>query len=128
MLSNDLADAYRAYLDCLNRQDWAKLRAFVSEDVCHNGRQLGVAGYRAMLEQDFRDIPDLHFDIELLAVDPPFVAARLRFDCTPAGDFLGLPVNGRKISFAENVFYQFQDRRIQQVWSVLDKATIEAQL
>lgn len=128
MLSNDLADAYRAYLDCLNRQDWAELHAFVSEDVCHNGRQLGVAGYRAMLEQDFRDIPDLHFDIELLAVDPPFVAARLRFDCTPAGDFLGLPVNGRKISFAENVFYQFKDRRIQQVWSVLDKAAIEAQL
>lgn len=128
MLSNDLADAYQAYLDCLNQQDWAKLRAFVSADVCHNGRQLGVAGYRAMVEQDFRDIPDLHFDIELLAVDPPFVAARLRFDCTPAGDFLGLPVNGRKISFAENVFYQFQDRRIQQVWSVLDKAAIEAQL
>ena len=30
--------------------------------------------------------------------------------------------------FAENVFYQFRDERIAEVWSVIDKAAIEAQL
>jgi predicted ester cyclase len=52
----------------------------------------------------------------------------LRFDCTPAGSFLGLEVNGRKVSFAENVFYEFDERKIKTVWSIIDKATIEAQL
>jgi predicted ester cyclase len=81
-----------------------------------------------MLERDFEEIPDLQFNIELLICDPPHVASRLRFDCRPKGLFLDLPVNGSRVSFAENVFYQFRDERIAEVWSVVDKAAIEAQL
>lgn len=125
---DDLAAAYRAYLDCLNARDWEHLGRHVVDDVRRNGERLGVTGYRQMLEKDFRDIPDLAFQIELLAVDPPHVAARLRFDCKPSGFFLGLPVDGRRVSFAENVFYQFRDGKIAEVWSVIDKAAIERQL
>lgn len=32
------------------------------------------------------------------------------------------------MSFCENVFYEFRDGKIRQVWSVIDKAAIEAQL
>ena len=128
MTKADLARIYRDYIACLNRQDWPDLGRFVDESVAHNGRKLGVAGYRGMLERDFEEIPDLHFSIRILTVDPPYVASRLSFDCTPKGRFLGLPVNGRKVSFSENVFYEFRDGRIVQVWSVIDKAAIEAQL
>ena len=128
MAREELADVYRNYIACLNRQDWAALGQFVHDDVAHNARPLGLAGYRAMLEQDFRDIPDLRFDIELLISEPPRIAARLTFDCTPAGTFLGLAVNGRRVSFCENVFYEFRDGKIRQVWSIIDKAAIEAQL
>ena len=81
-----------------------------------------------MLERDFREIPDLHFNIVLLISDPPHIASRLGFDCAPKGQFLGLPVNGRKVSFSENVFYRFRNAKIEQVWSVIDKVAIEAQL
>lgn len=81
-----------------------------------------------MLEKDFREIPDLYFDVQMLIVDPPFVASRIVFDCTPKGMFLGLDVNGRRVSFAENVIYAFRDEKITQVWSAIDKAAIEAQL
>jgi predicted ester cyclase len=37
-------------------------------------------------------------------------------------------VNGKRVSFAENVFYEFQDDRIEKVWSVIDKAVIASQL
>jgi predicted ester cyclase len=124
----NLATIYRAYIACLNARDWDGLGHFVDEEGRRNGETLGLAGYRAMLEQDVAEIPDLAFHIELLAVDPPFLAARLRFDCAPRGLFLGLPVNGRRVIFAENVFYQFRDGRIVEVWSVIDKAAIEAQL
>lgn len=73
-----------------------------------------------MLEADYRAISDLRFAIELLVIDPPKLAARLVFNCTPAGEFLGLAVNGTPISFAENVFY-IEDGRIREVWSVIDK-------
>jgi predicted ester cyclase len=128
MAEAHLADLYRGYIACLNRQDWPNLHQFVADDVRHNGRPFGLAGYRAMLERDFEEIPDLEFHIELLICDPPHVASRLRFDCRPKGLFLDLPVNGRRVNFAENVFYQFRDERIAEVWSVIDKGAIEAQL
>ncbi|QQN66963.1 ester cyclase [Bradyrhizobium diazoefficiens] len=124
----ELAKIYRDYIACLNRQDWPALGQFVHEEVAHNSRPLGLKGYRAMLEQDFREIPDLHFRIELLISEPPRIASRLKFDCAPLGTFLGLAVNGKRVSFCENVFYEFQHRKIQQVWSVIDKGAIEAQL
>jgi len=128
MTRADLLNIYRSYIDCLNRQDWPALGQYVHDDVARNARPLGLSGYRAMLEQDFREIPDLHFSIELLVSDPPSIAARLKFDCTPVGTFLGLPINGKRVSFCENVFYEFRDGKIWQVWSVVDKAAIEAQL
>lgn len=127
-MEKPLADIYRAYIACLNRQDWGNLGRFVHEAVSHNGGAFGLAGYRAMLEQDFKAIPDLQFHIDLLVSEAPTLAARLAFDCTPVGVFLGLPVNGRRISFAENVFYTFENGLIKAVWSIIDKAAIEAQL
>jgi predicted ester cyclase len=128
MTTSRLRDVYRDYIACLNRQDWSALGRFVHEDVHHNGRRIGVKGYREMLERDFSEIPDLHFDIQLLTSDPPYVASRLAFDCTPKGEFLGLAVNGKRVAFTENVFYEFRGDLIAQVWSVIDKAAIEAQL
>ena len=128
MAQSGLSDFYRDYIDCLNRQDWSKLHLFVHDDVRHNGKSIGLAGYRAMLEKDFREIPDLRFAIETQAVDPPWIACRLHFECTPTSTFLGLPVNGRRVSFTEHVFYEIQAGRIFLVWSIIDKAAIEAQL
>ena len=124
----DLEATYRDYIACLNKQDWPNLGRFVHGDVRHNGRPLGIGGYRAMLEADYEQIPDLRFEIQILIADPQHVACRLRFDVTPHGDFLGLSVNGQRVTFCENVIYAFRDGKIQEVWSVIDKAAIEAQL
>ena len=128
MSDTDLSGIYRNYIACLNAQDWQRLGQFVHDEASHNGQPFGLSGYRAMLEQDFREIPDLQFGIQLLVSDPPYIASRLQFDCTPKGSFLGLEVNGQRVSFAENVFYEFRTEKIWQVWSVIDKAAIEAQL
>ena len=124
----DLAKQYQDYIACLNRQDWSSLHLFVDEETRHNGQRFGLKGYRQMLVRDFIEIPDLHFNIALLVCEPPFVASRLAFDCTPKGVFLGLPVNGKRLAFTENVFYEFSHGKIINVWSVIDKAAIERQL
>jgi predicted ester cyclase len=36
-----------------------------------------------------------------MVCEPPHVASRLRFDCRPKGLFLGLPINGKRLVFAE---------------------------
>ncbi|WP_460087254.1 ester cyclase [Pseudomonas sp. H1_B04] len=127
-MTSNLADIYNDYITCLNAQDWENLGLFVHQEVVHNARRLGLHGYRGMLEANYRDIPDLRFEVEFLVIDPPKLAARLGFNCTPAGEFLGLAVNGTRIAFTENVFYAFEDGRIREVWSIIDKQAIEAQL
>ena len=63
MNAHDLRNIYLAYLDCLNRQAWDELGNFVADNAQHNGRPFGLSGYRAMLINDFRIIPDLSFKI-----------------------------------------------------------------
>ncbi|WP_434577182.1 ester cyclase [Pseudomonas sp. Z5-35] len=127
-MTSNLVGIYNDYIACLNAQDWANLGLFVHPEVVHNARRLRLHGYQSMLEANYRDIPDLRFEVEFLVIDPPTLAARLAFNCTPAGEFLGLAVNGARISFAENVFYGFEGGRIREVWSIVDKQAIEAQL
>ncbi len=127
-MTTDLSEIYRDYIACLNAQDWTNLENFVYEDVRYNDKLVGLSKYREMLEGDFRAIPDLFFEIALLISQPPYVASRLSFNCTPKGLLFGLHVNGRRVSFTENVFYEFRANRIMQVWSVIDKAAIHAQI
>lgn len=128
MTRDKLSEIYRQYIDCLNQQNWERLGRFVHDEVEHNGNAFGLTGYRKMLEGDFRAIPDLNFEIDLLVCEPPRIASRLLFDCTPVGTLFDLPVNGRRVRFSENVFYEFSDGRICKVWSAIDKAAITQQL
>jgi len=127
MNDNKLSDIYLAYLDCLNRQAWDELGNFVDDQVEHNGRPVRLEGYREMLVKDFQDIPDLSFHTELLVCEPPKIAARLKFDCSPVGVFMALPVNGKRVVFHEHVFYEYKDKKISRVRSVIDKTEIEQQ-
>ena len=128
MIKATLSDIYCDYIACLNQQHWLQLEKFVDDEVSYNAQQIGIVKYREMLEGNFNDIPDLHFNIQMLISDSAHLAARLAFDCTPKGMFLELPVNGRRVSFSENVFYEFRREKIVQVWSIIDKAAIETQL
>ncbi|KEP67942.1 ester cyclase [Thioclava dalianensis] len=128
MTRDEIIQSYQEYIACLNRQGWHDLHHYVAENVDYNGATIGLEGYREMLVADFRAIPDLSFTIALLACDPPMIASRLAFDCTPVGQLFGLPVNGRRVRFDENVFYAYERGKIRKVWSVIDTARIAAQL
>ncbi len=128
MTGAEITDRYRDYIACLNSQNWPELGRFVDDEVQYNGQRVGLEGYRRMLDEDFRSIPDLHFNIALLIAEPPRVACRLLFDCTPTGMLFGFPVNGKRVAFSENVFYEFQNGKIRHVWSVIDKAAVGAQV
>ncbi len=128
MSDTDLATAYRGYIACLNDRELDRLGNFVDWDVDYNGERIGLIGYRTMLEGNYRDIPDVRFHIQILVADASSVASRLDFDCTPVSRFLDLDIDGRRVSFCENVIYEYEDGKIRRVWSVIDKAAIEAQL
>ncbi len=124
----NLSEHYQAYIACLNARELERLGEYVSDGVNYNGSKIGLNGYREMLAGNYRDIPDLRFEVDLLLSNSSTVASRLRFDCRPAAEFLGLQIDGRHVVFHENVFYRFAEGRIREVWSVIDKGEIEKQL
>ncbi|WP_422745400.1 ester cyclase [Mycobacterium sp. WMMD1722] len=123
-MSGGLVSIYRDYLACLNARRWDQLGRFVAEDVSYNGQTLGLSGYRSMLEADVHAVPDLRFTPQLLLADADVVSCRLFFECTPQRTFLGIEPTGRRIAFAEHVFYRFDGRRIAEVWSLIDKDAV----
>lgn len=121
-------EVYRGYLACLNARRWDELGRFVADDVVHNGKRLGLAGYRSMLEADVHAVPDLRYVPETVLADEHTLACRLVFDCTPQREFLGFAPTGRRVSFCEHVFYRFEGGRIAEVWSLIDREAIAQQL
>jgi predicted ester cyclase len=128
MSESELTVVYRDYLRCLNERRWSGLGEFVAGELTYNGRPMRLADYRAMLENDVAAIPDLQFHSELLLADGHVVACRLYFRCTPQQTFLGFEPTGEQVSFAEHVFYRFENRRIVEVWSLIDKEAIREQV
>jgi predicted ester cyclase len=114
MATFTLTEIYKRYIECLNQQDWQHLGKFVDDDVVYNGKRIGLKGYLEMLEGDFRAIPDLYFNIELMVEEPPRIASRLSFDCTPTGLLFNLPVNGKLFSLPKIFSTNFSTKELQQ--------------
>ena len=128
MTRDEIIKAYEGYLACLNAQDWTNLHRYVADQVTYNGHLVGLDGYNTMLVGDFEAIPDLSFNLTRFSCDPPLIACSLAFDCTPVGQLFGMPVNGKRVRFTENVFYEFSDGKVVNVWSLIDKAAIAIQI
>lgn len=128
MDNKNIEAIYRNYIGQLNEGRVDDLSEFVNDRLTYNGRAMTRKEYEDERRRDKEQIPDLYFDVKILLVDKDQIACRIQFDCTPKSTFLGLEINGRKISFAENVFYKLNGMKIAEVWSVIDKVAIEAQL
>lgn len=119
---------YLDYIAVLNERRFAELAAFVADELVYNDAPMSARQYRRLLEDDVRRIPDLFFDVQRLVAAGDQVAARLRFDCTPALTFHGVEPTGLRVVFHEHVFYRFEDEHIAEVWSLLDTAALQVQL
>jgi predicted ester cyclase len=112
----------------LNERRFDELEAFTHDTLVYNGEAKTRSDYRDLIANSVAAIPDLHFHIGLLVVQGTHVACRLNFACTPQKEFLGLEPTGRSVSFSEHVFYRFDDGRIAEVWSLIDRHALEKQL
>jgi predicted ester cyclase len=128
MHTSEISRFYEQYIDCLNSRTLEDLGHFVNARLTYNQKAITLKDYQEMLAQNFEDIPDLYFEIDLLVAGEAHIASRLNFNCTPVGEFMGISVNGRKVSFSEHVFYKLTHDKIGDVWSLIDKDAIRAQI
>ncbi|TCK27505.1 ester cyclase [Pseudonocardia endophytica] len=118
---------YQRYLDTLNERRFDDLGQFVHDRLVYNDEDWTLGRYVGRLVDDVAVIPDLRYDAELVVTGPDRIAARLRFDCSPRGTFLGVETDGRRVAFAEHVFYRLHDGRIDRVWSLIDVEAVRRQ-
>ena len=124
----ELEAVYRAYLRCLDERRFDDLDAYVHETITYNGAPMSRTRYAELIAADVAAIPDLAFVVDRLVVAGDEVAARLWFDCTPRGRWRDLEPDGRRVAFAEHVFYRFAEARIAEVWSLIDTESVREQL
>lgn len=121
-----LDDVYREYIQVILNHEIDKIDQFVSEDVVHNGKQLGLKGYKELL---LRNIIETNVDIhiERLVADSSHVAAVLTFTTKPSTKSLvGIELDGLPFSYRENVLYDFRDGKVAEVHSLFDIDTIRS--
>jgi predicted ester cyclase len=128
MTDAELETHYRQYIRCLNERRLDDLGHYVHDKLRYNGVPETRTAYRDRLMQDFTAIPDLYFGVQVLVAHADQVACRIFFRCTPQHEWQGWQPSGQTISFAEHVFYRFLDGKIEEVWSLLDRDAIAAQL
>lgn len=129
MANPPLLPIYRSYINAINTH--TSLEPFVHANVIHNDKTMSIAEYTALIESAFEGAPDIRFVVTMEIADADTVAARIMFDCVPKPpEFIGLAVSepGKRVRFAENVFYRFREGKIKRVWSVVDVKSVEDQL
>jgi predicted ester cyclase len=119
---------YLEYIAILNERRFDDLTEHVEPRLTYNGESLTREEYQDLLRGDVRAIPDLFFDVHDLVVEEQRIAARIVFRCTPEREFLGLAPTGRRIEFAEHVFYRLREGRIAEVRSLIDRDRVREQL
>lgn len=126
MENNDLGSVYAAYLAVLNPQsssteerDLSELHRFVDEKVVHNGQQLGISGYRHLIERSVEQYPSLRYNATTIVVDSErqSLAAILHMP------YIDKTEHGSEKVLVEHVFYQFRNGRIQEVRSMVQPET-----
>jgi predicted ester cyclase len=127
-VSGSLEETYRSYIAALNERRFDDLEGFVQDRLTYNGHPWSRERYRSLLADNAANIAGLRYEIQLLVAGPDHVAARLWFDCMPRHEFLGIDVGGRRVAFAEHVFYRFREGRIEHVWSLIDTDAVRRQV
>ncbi|MCY1145026.1 ester cyclase [Actinoplanes sp. Pm04-4] len=123
-----LEETYRAYLQALNERRLGDLAEFVHDTLSYNGEQLTRGEYADLIARDLDAAPDLFYNARIVVATETQVACRILFETTPRGEFLGFAAAGTRLTFAEHVFYEFADKRIKAVTSLIDRHAIQTQL
>jgi len=134
-----LDQTYRGYIAAINAQDWTLVQTFVNDPVIHNDVTYSPATYCGLMTGSFESCPDFTFTIAKLvthtipsvhsAAPSGDIACIIILEGTPIKEFLGIPgLPGRKIKFAEHVFYEWREGKIVNVKSLLDLDGLKRQL
>ena len=92
----------------------ARERYFTSTTTFNGDRDL--TRQFARVKDMRRAFPDLELTIEQQIAEGPWVATRVTFRGTHAGEFMGIPATGRRIEYAGTAMDRLEDGKVVEMW------------
>lgn len=114
----------RTYIEAWNDHDIEVIAEFFAED-CEGFTPEQV---REICEGWFSAFPDLHHDIQELAVDGQWVLGRATLTGTHEGEYKGLPATGTEIKVDDHFSTKFEDGKIAEHNAIADQYSLLRQL
>jgi steroid delta-isomerase-like uncharacterized protein len=123
---------YRGIIDALSRGDAAALDKLVAPDIVdHNpipNQTPGIDGFKQWLAAARTSFPDLRGTVNDIVTEGDRLAARVTWEGTHGGQFLGLDATGTSVSFEAFHLVRFVDGRAAEWWGTADLLGVVQQL
>ena len=100
----------------------------VFRDMAFGVERRGLSDIRAMFQETWRGIPDLHTELTRVVAEGESVATEWTLTGTHSGDFPGLPATGRSFSIRGVSFARVRDGKIVSQRDYYDRAGFLEQL
>src|SRR5215831_8609505 len=113
------------YDEVFNKGNLELADALVAADAIEhdqNGMPVppGPEGLRAVVTMLRAAFPDCHQTIEDLVAEGDRASARLTFEGTHQGPFLGIAPSGKRLTIRQMHFYRFANGKVAEVWASRD--------
>ncbi len=122
----------RVFDEIFNQGDVSVVEEIFSADYVDHSAPPGFPPGLGSLKQSVmlfrRAFPDLHIQIEDLIAEGDKVVARLTYQGTHLGDFMGIPPSGKKLSESGIAIDALKDGKIVEHWVVRDDLGLLQQL
>ncbi len=115
-----------------NRQEFAAVRHVLADEFpFHIGGDTRVTNadeFEAIVRGWHAAFADFRFEIHSIIADEFGVAVRATLRGTNDGPWRGQPPTGRSIAVEHAFFLGIDDGKVVEVWEILDRSALEAQL
>lgn len=131
-MSDDARTVVQRWNDAFMGGDLDELATLIHDDFVDHSPYPGMGTDKAAFLEKARTskeaTPDIVYRLVDQVVEGDRVADRFEVTATPVGDLMGLPANGKKITFTLVDFLRIEDGKVVENWFLADAAALMAQL
>ena len=118
----------RKAIEAVNNQDLSLLDDLVVPNYFDHTVKQGLEWYKQSLAMLYRGFPDYHGTIKDIVAEGNKVWARVTYEGTHSGEYLGIAPSGRKFSYKSVTIKRIVDGKIVEGWTVNDMLDFFKQL
>jgi steroid delta-isomerase-like uncharacterized protein len=120
----DPKETYRRIIEAISRGDPDMLERLIAPGVVdHNpipGQAPGLEGFKQWMASARASFPDLQGSVEDVIGEGDRVAARMTWNGTHQGDFVGVPPTNRRVAMTAFHHVRFEGGRAAEWWGTAD--------